>query len=155
MKDPEIREEDCGEEYMATPPRAPEQANKVVVAFVDGRRLKGYVYDFSAVKDSFNVLPAEKTLREHGIKVQMKDLKAVFFVKDFSGNSEYNDKAIVDEHIHGRKIEVSFRDGETIVGKTEGYNPQKLGFFMVPGDPVSNNIRVFVISKNAQQVRFV
>jgi hypothetical protein len=140
---------------MATPPRAPEQANKVVVAFVDGRRLKGYVYDFSAVKDSFNVLPTEKTLQEHGIKVLMKDLKAVFFVKDFSGNPEYHDKAIVDEHIHGRKIEVSFRDGETIVGKTEGYNPQKLGFFMVPGDPVSNNIRVFVVNKSAQQVRFV
>lgn len=140
---------------MATPPRPPEQANKVVVAFVDGRRLKGYVYDFSALKDAFNVLPTEKTLQEHGIKVLMRDLKAVFFVKDFSGNPEYHDKAIVDEHIHGRKIEVSFRDGETIVGKTEGYNAQKLGFFMVPGDPVSNNIRVFVINKNAQRVRFV
>ncbi len=140
---------------MATPPRAPEQENKVVIAFVDGRRLKGYVYDFSALKDSFNVLPPDKRLHEHGIKVLMKDLKAVFFVKDFLGNPDYHDKDIVDEHIHGRKIEVSFRDGETIVGKTEGYNPQKLGFFMVPGDPASNNIRVFVINKNAQKVRFV
>ena len=55
----------------------------------------------------------------------------------------------------GRKIEVIFRDGETILGKTEGYNPPKLGFFMVPGDPASNNIRVFVINKNAKEVRFV
>ena len=61
---------------MATPPRAPEQANKVVVAFMDGRRLKGYVYDFSALKDSFNVLPADKPLQEHGIKVLLSDLKA-------------------------------------------------------------------------------
>jgi len=140
---------------MATPPRAPEQANKVVVAFMDGRRLKGYVFDFSALKDTFNVLPADKPLQEHGIKVLLSDLKAVFFVKDFRGNPEYHDKAIVNEHIHGRKIAVSFWDGETIVGKTEGYNPQKLGFFMVPGDPASNNIRVFVVNKNAQQVRFV
>jgi len=108
---------------VTTPPRLPEKANKVVVAFIEGRRLKGYVYDFSALKDSFNVLPADKPLQEHGIKVLMKDLKAVFFVKEFWGNPEYHDKAIVDEHIHGRKIEVRFRDGETIVGKTEGYNP--------------------------------
>ncbi len=140
---------------MATPPRAPEEANKVVVAFVDGRRFKGYVYDFSAMRDSFNVLPADKRAHEHGVKVLMQDLKAVFFVKDFLGNPEYHDKATVDEHIHGRKIEVTFRDGEKILGKTEGYNPQKLGFFMVPGDPASNNIRVFIVNKNAQQVRFV
>ena len=140
---------------MATPPRAPEQGNKVVVAFADGRRLKGYVYDFSALRDSFDVLPADNPLHDHGIKVQMKDLKAVFFVKDFSGNPQYHDKPIVDEHIHGRKIEVSFADGEKVLGKTEGYNPQKLGFFMIPGDPASNNIRVFVINKNTKQVRFV
>ena len=140
---------------MATPPKLPEQANKVVVAFVDGSRLKGYVYDFSAVKDSFNVLPPDNRPHEHGKKVLMKDLKAVFFVKDFLGNPQYHDQPIVDEHIHGRKIEVSFRDGETIIGKTEGYNPQKLGFFMVPGDPASNNIRIFVVNQNAQRVRFV
>jgi len=140
---------------MATTPRVPEQANKVVVAFLDGRRLKGYVYDFSALKDSFNVLPADKPLQEHGVKVLMQDLKAVFFVKEFWGNAQYHDQPIVDEHIHGRKIEVAFRDGEKILGKTEGYNPQKLGFFMVPGDPASNNIRIFVVNRNAQQVRFV
>ena len=140
---------------MATPPRAPEQANKVVVAFADGRRLKGYVYDFSALRDSFNVFPADKRLHEHGTKVLMQDLKAVFFVKEFLGNPGYHDQAIIDEHIHGRKIEVSFRDGEKILGKTEGYNPQKLDFFMVPGDPASNNIRVFIVNRNAQQVRFV
>ena len=140
---------------MATPPRTPELGNKAVAAFVDGRRLKGYVYDFSALKDFFDLLPADKPLHEHGIKVQMRELKAVFFVKDFGGNPEYHDKPVVDEHIHGRKIEVSFPDGEKIVGKTEGYNPQKLGFFMAPGDPASNNIRIFVITKNTKQVRFV
>lgn len=140
---------------MATPPKTPEQANKVVVAFVDGRRLKGYVYDFSATRDSFNVLTPDKRPHEHGTKVLMKDLKAVFFVKGFLGNPGYHDQPIVDEHIHGRKIEVTFRDGETMVGKTEGYNPQKLGFFMVPGDPASNNIRIFVVNQNAQQVQFV
>lgn len=140
---------------MGTPPSNSGQANRVVVAFLDGRRLKGYTYDFSAVKDFFNLLPADNPLQEQGLKVQMKDLKAVFFVKEFAGHSEHRDNQMIDEHIHGRKIEVAFRDGEKILGKTEGYNPQKPGFFMIPGDPESNNIRIFVISKNAQKVRFV
>jgi hypothetical protein len=62
---------------MGTPPKTPDQANKVVAAFLDGRRRKGYIYDFSPLKDAFNLLPAEKTLEEHGIKVAMKELKAV------------------------------------------------------------------------------
>ena len=140
---------------MATTPRAPEQANKVVVAFLDGRRLKGYVYDFSALKDSFNVLPADKPLQEHGVKVLMQDLKAVFFVKDFMGDQRHVEKPIIDKQGHGRAIEVSFRDGEKIVGKTEGYNPQKPGFFLIPGDPESNNIRILVVTRNAVQVKFV
>jgi small nuclear ribonucleoprotein (snRNP)-like protein len=141
---------------MATPPIGPaQQANKVVVAFVDGRRLKGYIYDFSATKDFFNLLPAVKTLHEQGTKVLVKDLKAVFFVKDFQGSRDYQEKTVLDERAHGRKIEVSFRDGETILGKTEAYNPQKPGFFMFPGDAASNNSRIFVVTRNVQTVRFV
>jgi hypothetical protein len=140
---------------MASPPRILEKANRVVAAFLDGRRLKGYIYDFSALKDFFNLLSADKPLEEQGIKVQLKDLKAVFFVKDFRGDPERQDKPEVDERLHGRKIEVSFRDGEVLLGKTEGYNPQKPGFFMFPGDSDSNNLRIFVVSKNAKRVRFV
>jgi hypothetical protein len=140
---------------MATPPRGPDQANKVVVAFLDGRRMKGYIYDFSAMKEFFNLLPALNTLQEQGAKVLMKDLKAVFFVKDFQGQPEYRDKGVMDERAHGRKIEVTFGDGEVILGKTEGYNPQKPGFFMFPGDAGSNNTRIFVVTRNVQKVRFI
>ena len=129
--------------------------NKVVVACLDGRRLKGYVYDFSALKESFNLVPQEDPLHEKGAHVEMKDLKAVFFVKDFIGNSEYHEDPLAESPMHGRKIEVTFHDGEKFVGKTEGYNPQKLGFFMIPGDVKCNNERIFVVNKNARQVRFV
>ena len=127
---------------------------KVVVAYLDGRRVKGYVNDFSALKESFNLIPQEDPLHEKGTPVEMSNLKAVFFVKDFMGNSEYHEDPFADSPAHGRKIEVTFRDGEKMLGKTEGYNPQKLGFFMIPGDVKSNNERIFVINKNAQQVRF-
>ncbi len=85
----------------------------------------------------------------------MKDLKAVFFVWDFTGNAEYHDSVVEDRPMHGRRIEVTFKDGERIVGRSEGYNPQKFGFFMSPADPKSNNIRIFVVNKNTRQVKLV
>lgn len=140
---------------MATPARALGQLTKVVVGFLDKRRIKGYVYDFSALRESFNLLPPEDPFQGRGTKVEVKDLKAVFFVKDFAGKVLYQESLRPDAPAHGRKIEIVFRDGEKIAGRTEGYNPQKLGFFVFPDDPLSNNIRIFIVTRNTQQVRFL
>ena len=140
---------------MGMPPRTVEQLTKVVVAFLDRRRQRGYTYDFSPMRDYLNLLPPEDPLQGGGTRVNLKDVKALFFVKDFVGNRNAQDTPDLDSPAHGRKIEVTFSDGEKLVGKTEGYNPQKLGFFMFPADPKSNNIRIFVIIKNARHIRFL
>jgi len=140
---------------MGTFAKTLDRLDKVVVAFLNGARVKGCVYDFSALTETFHLLPQEDPLQGEGIKVEMKDLKAVFFVKDFSGNSGYHESLLVDTHMHGRKIEVTFIDGEKVVGRTEGYNPRRLGFFVIPADPKSNNTRIFVVTKNTRQVRLV
>ena len=129
--------------------------NKAVVAFLDGRRLKGYIYNFSAQKDRFRLFLEQDTLQREGADVQMKDLKAIFFAKDFVGNSEYTESQILTSQNGCRKAEVTFRDGERLVGTTDAYHPQKIGFFLVPADPRSNNLRVFVITKNATQIRWI
>jgi hypothetical protein len=80
----------------------------------------------------------------------------VFFVKDYAGNKEYKaPESIATPQQQGRKIEVIFKDGETLLGTTQGYNPTKLGFFMFPADAGDNNMRVFVINRNAVRVKFV
>jgi hypothetical protein len=56
---------------------------------------------------------------------------------------------------HGRKVEVTFQDGEKMAGTTEAYNPQKLGFFLFPADTESNNTRVFIVNSNVQKVLFL
>jgi hypothetical protein len=133
----------------------PDNRNKAVVAFLDGRRLKGYIYNFSAQKDRFRLFLEQDTLRGEGTDVQMKDLKAIFFAKDFVGNSEYTESQILTSQNGCRKAEVTFCDGEKLVGTTDAYNSQKIGFFLVPADPRSNNLRVFVITKNAAQIRWI
>jgi hypothetical protein len=140
---------------MGIPAKIPNRLNKVVVGLLNGARLKGYTYDFSSVRESFNLLRREQPLQGEAIKVEMKDVKAVFFVAGFRGNPEYHERLFTDVPMHGREIEVTFRDGEKIVGRTEGYNPQKPGFFMFPADPKSNNIRIFVVTRNTRQVRLL
>lgn len=139
---------------MATP-NVLDNRNKAVVAFLDGRRLKGYIYNFSAQKDRFRLFLEQDTLQREGVDVQMKDLKAIFFARDFVGNREYTESQTLSSQNGGRKAEVTFRDGEKLVGTTDAYNPQKTGFFIVPADPRSNNLRVFVITKNVTQIRWI
>lgn len=133
---------------------------KVVVALMKGPRLRGYVYNFSALRDSFHLLPPENPLQQRGTEVALKDVKAIFFVKDFGSHRQHRPNTLAAEFLAeelpnpGRKIEVTFADGEKLVGTTVAYNPQKPGFFMFPADSESNNQRIFVINKNAQGVRF-
>jgi hypothetical protein len=89
---------------MPSLPVSNDKMNRVVVAFLDGRRLKGYVFNFSALKETFRLFPSEPGDQKSGSDVSMKDLKAVFFVKDFAGNRDNNETTSADGVKHGRKI---------------------------------------------------
>jgi small nuclear ribonucleoprotein (snRNP)-like protein len=128
--------------------------NKVVVAYLDGRRLRGRVYDFSPLKNTFRLVP-EDGLQQQGSEIALNDLKAVFFVKDFRGDSKYKESKKIEERKQGRKIEVTFSDGEKIVGTTQGYNPKNKGFFLFPADAKSNSLRIFVVNWNVRDVKFL
>jgi hypothetical protein len=58
------------------------------------------------------------------------------------------------KQLHGRKIEVTFKDGEVLVNTTVGYTPNRRGFFIFPADPKSNNLMVFVISAAVKKFGF-
>jgi len=138
---------------MTTVPKIPDQRTKIVVAFLDGRRLKGYSFNFSALNEFFDLFPQEKSLGDQGIKVPLKDVKAVFFVKDFAGNAAYGESQLMETRGPGRSLEITFADGEKVRGRTMGYNPQKIGFFVIPIDPGSNNARIFVVNRNTRQIK--
>ena len=131
------------------------QTNKVVVALVDNRRIKGFVYNFSPIRETFSVFPTESAQKTEAKDIRLKDVKAVFFVKDFMGNSARNDVQSPEQLRRGRKMEIVFRDGERMIGTTEAYHPQKPGFFMFPADADGNNARVFVVNANLRSVKFL
>jgi hypothetical protein len=91
------------------------------------------------------------------IEVKLEDLKAVFFVRDFTGNAKHVERKQLapGERSQGRLMEVTCKDGEVIVGTTTGYDPKRPGFFLFPIDPSSNNARVFVVTSSVRTARFL
>jgi len=127
---------------------------KVVAAYLDGRRLKGYTNDFSPAREHLVFFPegAEAVPGGRGTPVRLAELKALFFVKDFAGDrARVNSPDVTQKP--GRKLEVTFRDGETVTGFSVAYNPKALGFFLQPADSACNNERIFIVNRNAKQIR--
>jgi hypothetical protein len=128
--------------------------NKVVARFLDGRMVKGITHDFAPNKDKFHVFEGGDTT-SRGTPVSPDGLKAVFFVKDYAGNRARHDVLTFEgARGQGRKIVVTFVDGETMPGFTVGYNAAATGFFLIPVDPESNNLRVFVVNKAVRSVKW-
>jgi hypothetical protein len=117
--------------------------------------VKGSTSDFVPAKEFFHVASSEAPNGTKPTLVQVKDLKAIFFVKDFTGRPDYTPKNEFegDKAPAGRKIKVVFADGEVIVGTTQGYQPGRPGFFMVPADQADNNIeRCYVVSAATSEI---
>jgi hypothetical protein len=126
-----------------------DQSQRVVLAFADGRRLKGLTYNFSPMRDSLTLFLKDTN---ESVECALRDLKAIFFVRDFEGTpGEVPQEP--EQLPQGRPIEVTFKDGEKIRGATNAYNPQKLGFFIQPAQPNSNNLRIFVIRTQTAEVK--
>jgi hypothetical protein len=129
--------------------------NKIVARYQDGRILKGFTTDFLPIKPTFHLTLADAPPSSKPVEVRVADLKAIFFVKDLKGRPQPSTdrqefepgKAAV-----GRKIRVAFKDGEILVGTTQGYDPARLGFFVIPADPESNNERCFVVTSATREV---
>jgi hypothetical protein len=131
--------------------------NKIVVRYNDGRLMKGITSDFMPNRDLFHLVPVEASPGVKPVDVPVRELKAVFFVKDYTGNSEYQERKEFEpaKPVPGRKIKVVFKDSEVILGTTQGYQPGRPGFFIIPADPRSNNERLYVVSAATQEVSFV
>ena len=87
--------------------------------------------------------------------VPIARLKAVFFVKDLQGDQHRVDVQTFDHAPRGRKVQVTFRDGEVMTGSTLNYKPNEQGFYVVPANAVGNNVRVYVVSTAIRHIRFV
>jgi small nuclear ribonucleoprotein (snRNP)-like protein len=128
------------------------QHSRVVVRYCDGRIVKGSTLNFDPVKPTFLLELPDHGVKSEPLEVRLSDLKAVFFVKDLAGDPQYRELKYFDKPSTGRRLSVTFADGEQLVGVSLTYDANRDGFFLFPADARSNNERVFVIRKSVTKV---
>ena len=126
--------------------------NKVVVQTTNGEIIKGITNDFSPHKDFFHLKEQDS---EEILEIDILDLKAVYFVKTHEGNPNHDEETEAERAGFGKKIRVRFKDGEELLGYTQGFSPNRPGFFVFPIDADSNNDRVFVVNSATDEIDFV
>jgi hypothetical protein len=116
--------------------------------------LKGYGRDFLPARGSLDLWNAPDDQPDSRITIPFAHLKAVFFVHDFAGNPEHVETADAeDPSLRGRRISVTFLDGEVLRGVTLGYSQNASGFFVSPLDSKGNNVKVFVLATAIRHVQ--
>ncbi len=129
--------------------------NKVVVHTIEGEIIKGYTGDFSRAKDSFHLATQDDDISMNQI-IDIKSLKAVFFVKSFQGNFLHKTLHTFDDIAgYGKKVMVKFKDGERFYGRVEVMRQDDPGFFIFPMDKDSNTIRAFVLKDFVVDIHFM
>ena len=129
--------------------------NQVVARFLDGTTLKGQTNDFLPTKNLFHISPDGAGGGAKPQEVKVPDLKALYFVRSLDGNPDHQKTNYFLAPMPGRRVQVTFKDGEVLVGTTQGYQPDRLGFFLLPADSRSNNERCFVVAAAAVSISFV
>jgi hypothetical protein len=121
-----------------------------VARYLDGRLVKGVTSNFQPLREGFHVLTPEGVVTP----IHQVELKALFFVRDLAGDPTRRESTrfTAGRPAPGRRIRVEFPDGEVIVGTTQGYQPNRPGFFVIPADAGSNNERCFVITAATSRV---
>jgi hypothetical protein len=129
--------------------------NRVVARYQDGRLMKGFTTDFMPAKDHFHMTLEEQGAAARPVEVRLADLKAIFFVKSFTGDPQHHRTNEADRAGAGRRLRVVFKDGELMVGTTQGYDRSRPGFFVIPVDTAGNNERCFVVATATKEVAFL
>jgi len=117
--------------------------------------LKGYGRDLQPTRGSLDLCNDPDGPDESRMTIPFAHLKAVFFVQDFAGNPDHLPKPDADDpSARGRRVTVTFVDGEVLRGATLGYSQNAPGFFVSPLDSTSNNTRIFVLAGAIRHVQF-
>jgi hypothetical protein len=136
----------------------PTKSEKVVIQF-GARTVKGYLESpaWNTIEELLSNAPQSsiETFRIRRLEtnlveeVSIKDVKAVFYVNSFDGDSVHNHLNFHTRApiVHGIWMRFQFRDGEVMEGIV--YNSIRYlvdpGFFVLPTDPGSNNKLVYVV----------
>jgi len=134
--------------------RVESKLGKVIVRTRDKRVFRGFSKS-DLINDQVHLIDAKGNQQDF----ELSDLKAIFFVKDFDGDSSYRTVRFV----RGTSVpqwlwaQATFFDGEVIEGRVRNqmslFEPR--GVFLWLSDEEDNNEVVFVVRSSLRDFRIV
>jgi hypothetical protein len=126
------------------------QTHKIVVHYLDGSLLKGHARFFFHHQMHLLI----QTMEGEEQLIPFSAVKAVFFVRSFTGDRHRHDKKdfVPGSPSFGQMVRVTFLDGEVIPGRSMNYRPEDRGFYLKPADPESNNQIIYVPQSSVREV---
>ena len=119
------------------------ELRKVVLRYLDGQVVRAYAPLFEEGSDP---IPAAD-ISGVPLFVPLSGLKAVFFVRTFTGNPDYDVPMAIETSTtkgSGRLVMVRFRDGERVLGEIHEKTDTDKGFYLTVLDPEDNNLLVYI-----------
>jgi hypothetical protein len=116
---------------------------KVIVTFSDGTMLQGYLNPSRLPDDPLDVLTTNGEHRE----IPLKEIRAVYFVRDFTDDYEPERKAFFSRpKLDGLWVRLKFRDNQTLEGVVSNDLLALLdsGIQITPPDLNGAAVRIFV-----------
>lgn len=123
--------------------RAPVELRKIILRYLDGSVVRAYAPLFEEGSDP---VPAAD-ISGSPLFVPLTRLKAVFFVRTFTGNPDYDGPATLQgapSAESGHLVLLRFQDGETVMGEIRADTDAAKGFYLTVLDPEDNNLLIYV-----------
>ncbi|HEY6105887.1 MAG TPA: hypothetical protein VIV59_07890, partial [Anaeromyxobacteraceae bacterium] len=114
--------------------------HRVVVHTLEGQVLRGTIADVDLDATAIPLVAAPGNAPE---PVAAARVKAIFFMLLPGGRPPAPE---------GSRVRVTFRDGRQVAGFSPDYDPQAVGFFMIPADSRTNTGRIWVYRAAVRQV---
>ncbi len=124
---------------------APSSTRKrVVVRKLDKGLIKGFLDPNRFLADEIEVLDREGRV----LRIPLKDIKGIFFVRDFEGNPDRAERKIFRSRprLAGLWTRITFKDAEVLEAllPNDLLSIDPLGYLVTPPDVYSNNLKIFV-----------
>jgi hypothetical protein len=132
--------------HEAPPPYEPEPTayvtgtHRVVIHTSDGQVKRGTVSDLTLDAPEVLLAPQAGGTPE---PLAADRIKAIFFMLPTGAQPPSPE---------GKKVRVTFRDGRQVAGFSPDYDPQRVGFFMIPVDTRTHTARIWVYRASVRQV---
>jgi len=125
--------------------------HKIVTHLKDGSLIKGFASEIVPTRPDFEVVTPDQVRK----KIEFKDLKAIFFVKDFKGNPFCQESKSFSPNspAWGVEARVELWDHEVVIGKILLFPEDKDWFYLYPADTRSNNVRILLMRDCIRDLR--